>query len=69
MSTELPSFLLDHNAVLNETNNDIKWRNSLPNYDKVNKLFEGHKTTNHSIGSLEYLVQNLVQNWEKGKTL
>ncbi len=66
MSSELPSYLTDSNAVLKETSKDIKWRNSLPNYDKANQLFEKHKTTNHQSGSIEDLVQNLVKNWGKG---
>jgi hypothetical protein len=62
----LPRFCLDKNAVLKDVPSDVKWRYSFPNYDKPNKLFEQHKTTNHSPGSLEDIVQNLVKNWEKG---
>ncbi len=62
----LPSFCVDPDAVLKETNEDIKWRNGIPNYSKANLLFENHKTTNHKEGSLELIVQNLVKNWEKG---
>jgi len=66
MSRELPSYVLDPNAVLKDVSVDIKWRNSLPNYDKANKLFENYKKSNHSPGSLEDIVQNLIKNWEKG---
>ena len=66
MSSNLPSYLSDPNIVLNDVATDTKWRTSLPNYDKANKLFQQHKTTNHLPGSLEDIVQNLVKNWEKG---
>ncbi len=66
MSTKLPSYLSDPDAVLKDVSTDIKWRYGIPNYDKPNKLFQQHKTTNHSPGSLEDIVQNLVKNWEKG---
>ena len=68
MTTNLPSYLLDPNAVLKDESSDIKWRGSLPNYDKANQLFQNHKTANHPSGSLEDIVQNLVKNWEKGKS-
>jgi hypothetical protein len=61
----LPSFCVDPNAVLTQINEDIKWRNGIPNYSKANLLFEKHKTTNHKEGSLEFIIQNLVKNWEK----
>jgi len=66
MSTKLPSYVLDPDAVLKDISSDIKWRYSLPNYDKPNQLFQKHKSTNHTYGSLEDIVQNLVKNWEKG---
>jgi hypothetical protein len=66
MSEKLPSYLSDPNAVLKDVPSDVKWRDSLPNYDKPNQLFEQHKTTSHPPGSLEDIVQNLVKNWEKG---
>jgi hypothetical protein len=61
--------MTDSNAVLKENSQDIKWRHSLPNYDKADLLFQKHKTTNHQPGSIEDLVQNLVKNWEKGLSL
>ena len=67
MSTKLPAYALDPDAVLKDRPVDIKWRYSIPTYDKVNKLFAKHKITNHSPGSLEDIVQNIVKNWEKGK--
>ena len=66
MSSELPSFPIDPNAVLKESCESVKWRHSLPNYDKANQLFQKHKTKNHPSGSLADLVQNPVKNWEKG---
>ena len=66
MSSELPSYLTDPNAVIKGNCDHIKWRHSLPNYDKANLLFEKYKTTNHLHGSIEDIVQNLVKNWEKG---
>jgi hypothetical protein len=66
MSGTLPSYLSDPDAVLKDLSTDIKWRNSLPNYDKANQLFQKHKSTNHKPGSIEDIVQNIVKNWEKG---
>lgn len=66
MSTDLPSFCLDKDAVIKDCPDDIKWRNGLPNYNKANTLFEKHKITDHQPGSLEFIVQNIVKNWEKG---
>ncbi len=62
----LPSFCVDRDAVLKDPSNSIKWRYGIPNYTKVNSLFEKHKTTDHQPGSLEFIVQNIVKNWEKG---
>ncbi len=47
MSSELPSYLTDTNAVIKENCEHIKWRYSLPNYDKADILFEKYKITNH----------------------
>lgn len=66
MSTILPIYLLDPNAVLNNVSTDIKWRHDLPDYSKANQLFQKYKNTDHPTGSLEDMVQNLVKNWEKG---
>lgn len=65
----LPSFCLDQDAVLKDCPADMKWRNGLPNYKKVNALFDKHKTTTHPDGSLESIVQNIVKNWEKGESI
>ena len=67
MSTKLPAYTLDPDAVLKQSPADTKWRHSVPSYDKVIALFEKHKITNHSPASLEHIVQNIVKNWEKGK--
>ncbi|KAL1936777.1 hypothetical protein VTP01DRAFT_911, partial [Rhizomucor pusillus] len=45
---------------------DHEWRyNRIPDYTKVNEYYEKEKTKNHPEGSLEWLVSNLVKNWEK----
>ncbi len=62
----LPSLCLDPDAVLKDNSSLIKWRNGIPNYSKAHQLFDKHKSTNHRPGSIEDLVQNLVQNWGKG---
>jgi len=62
----LPSYCFDKDAVLKDCSDDIKWRNGLPNYTKVNLLFDKHKTTDHQPGSLEFIAQNIIKNWEKG---
>jgi hypothetical protein len=62
----LPSFCLDRDAVLKDQSGDIKWRNGIPNYSKANTLFDKHKSTDHQPGSLQFIVQNIVKNWEKG---
>jgi len=66
VNRSLPSYLTDPNAVLNNLPNDIKWRHGIPNYHKANHFFEQYQTTNHQAGSLDKIVQNLVQNWGKG---
>jgi len=66
MLTNLPTYVLDPNAVLKQRTDSIQWRNGIPNYSKVNTFFEKYKMTNHQSNSLEFLVQNLVKNWEKG---
>src|SRR5436190_19454146 len=63
-ATAIPDYMLDPNAVLHDQN--ITWRNKrAPDYSKVNAAFEESKRTNHEPGSLPFLVQNLVKNWEK----
>jgi len=62
----LPAFCVDRDAVLKDASSDTKWRSGLPNYSKANSLFEKYKTTDHQPGSLQFIVQNIVKNWEKG---
>jgi len=65
MSSTLPPYALARDAVLNDLNDDsIKWRYGLPNYQKAHALFEKYKSTSHSPGTLESIVQNIVKNWE-----
>ncbi|KAI9489777.1 hypothetical protein BDB00DRAFT_841366 [Zychaea mexicana] len=60
----LPDFMTDPNAVLNDK--DHEWRyNRLPDYKKVNEAFDKEKSVDHEEGSLNWLVSNLVKNWEK----
>lgn len=61
----LPSFCVDPDFVLKDKTGLIKWRNGIPNYNKVQILYENHKTTNHEKGSLASIVENIVKNWEK----
>jgi hypothetical protein len=65
----LPAFAHDQDAVLKDVASDVKWRNGIPNYTKAQSFFNQYKTTNHTAGSLEAIVQNLVKNWEKGKII
>jgi hypothetical protein len=65
-SMSLPSFCVDSDAVLKDVTSDIRWRSALPNYEKANALFQKCKSTDHQSGSVQWLVQNLVKNWEKG---
>ncbi|CAF1193046.1 unnamed protein product [Didymodactylos carnosus] len=61
----LPDYALDCDAVLNETSTNVVWRKGPPDYSKANTCFEKYKSTNHQVGSLESIVQNIVKNWEK----
>ncbi|CAO3647422.1 unnamed protein product [Cunninghamella echinulata] len=64
MAAELPDFMTNPNAVLGDTEHE--WRyNRIPDYNKVNEVYEIEKTIAHKEGSLEWLVSNLVKNWEK----
>ncbi|KAI8988585.1 hypothetical protein BDF20DRAFT_833421 [Mycotypha africana] len=64
MVNTLPDFMTNPNAVLEDK--DHQWRfNRIPDYKKVNEAYEAEKTTHHKEGSLEWLVSNLVKNWEK----
>lgn len=62
----LPSYCTDPDAVLKDHLNEIQWRSIRPDYSKANLLFHKCKRTNHPKDSVEYLVQSLVKNWEKG---
>ncbi|KAG0259259.1 hypothetical protein BGZ95_004734 [Linnemannia exigua] len=60
----LPDYMTDRNAVLNDEG--VNWRGGkAPNYTKPNALFEAERTQVHPSDSLEFLVENLVKNWEK----
>ncbi|KAF9322753.1 hypothetical protein BGZ91_004071 [Linnemannia elongata] len=60
----LPDYMTDRNAVLNDQG--VNWRGGkAPNYTKPNALFEAERTQVHPSDSLEFLVENLVKNWEK----
>ncbi|KAG2208171.1 hypothetical protein INT46_005846 [Mucor plumbeus] len=60
----LPDFMTNPNAVLEDK--DHEWRyNRIPDYTKVNATYEEEKTKTHEEGTLEWLVSNLVKNWEK----
>ncbi|CCX30407.1 hypothetical protein FPQ18DRAFT_312046 [Pyronema domesticum] len=62
-ATALPDFLLDPNVVLKD---DAEWRyKRAPDYNASNANFELTKSTNWPPDSVEFLVQNLVKNWEK----
>ncbi|KAH9484832.1 Pathogen-related protein [Psilocybe cubensis] len=59
----LPDFLLDPNVVLKDQST---WRyKTAPDYTATNANFETGKSTSWAPSSLEFLVQNLVKNWEK----
>ncbi|KAI3930480.1 hypothetical protein MKW98_022129 [Papaver atlanticum] len=50
--------------IYGEGEKDTQWRNGIPNYDVVNKLFEEGRTQVWPAGSIEEEVQNLVKTWE-----
>ncbi|KAI3996107.1 hypothetical protein MKX01_018176 [Papaver californicum] len=50
--------------IYGEGEKDTQWRNGVPNYDVVNKLFEEGRTQVWPAGSIEEEVQNLVKTWE-----
>jgi hypothetical protein len=59
----VPDYMTNPDAVLRD---HTTWRNKIPpDYTKVNAAFSQTKTANHLEGSLPWLVQNLVKNWEK----
>ncbi|KAI8825189.1 uncharacterized protein EV422DRAFT_549908 [Fimicolochytrium jonesii] len=60
----LPDFMVDPDAVLKDV--DVEWRNKrAPDYKKVNQAWVDERSVVHEEGSLPWLVQNLVKNWEK----
>ena len=46
----------------------IQWRNGKPDYEAVNEKYLKEKTKNHSIDSLEHLVETVVKSWEMEST-
>ena len=62
----LPPFCLDEDAVLKDLSSEIRWRRGMPNYDKAKALFRKYRTKDHPCSALEFTVQNIVKNWEKG---
>jgi len=60
---QLPDYVLDPNAVLNDTS--AEWRyQRIPDYTSTRKDYEQTKKMTHEAGSLSALVENLVKNWE-----
>ncbi|KFY34901.1 hypothetical protein V494_06374 [Pseudogymnoascus sp. VKM F-4513 (FW-928)] len=60
---ELPDYLFDSNAVLKDTS--ASWRHGQPpDYSNTRKVYNETKTKSHEHGSLPFLVENLVKNWE-----
>ncbi|PWY87383.1 hypothetical protein BO70DRAFT_420988, partial [Aspergillus heteromorphus CBS 117.55] len=59
----LPDYVLDSNAVLKDT--QAAWRHgSPPDYSKTRAFYEETRSMHHEPGSLPFLVENLVKNWE-----
>ncbi|KEQ84408.1 hypothetical protein M438DRAFT_405636 [Aureobasidium pullulans EXF-150] len=59
----IPDYLADPDAVLKD--NESKWRyGRAPDYSKTRKVYSETKQMNHTAGSLESMVENLVKNWE-----
>ncbi len=46
----------------------LNWRNGPPSYDVADLLYFRGKTMNHTAGSLESIVENLVKKWEMEAT-
>ncbi|KAJ7079735.1 hypothetical protein B0H15DRAFT_494235 [Mycena belliarum] len=58
----LPDYVLDPNAVLKDR---AKWRHRrVPDYTRTRADYERTKKMSHAPGSLIFLVENLVKNWE-----
>ncbi|KEQ64591.1 uncharacterized protein M437DRAFT_14706, partial [Aureobasidium melanogenum CBS 110374] len=61
--SSIPDYLADPDAVLKDTQS--KWRyGRAPDYSKTRKVYAETKQANHTAGSLESMVENLVKNWE-----
>ncbi|CAF3583509.1 unnamed protein product [Rotaria sp. Silwood1] len=60
----LPPYAVDNKYVLKDVSSDVKWRHGLPDYSKTIALFTTERSTNHTPGSLEEIVENVVKNWE-----
>ncbi|KXG50191.1 uncharacterized protein PGRI_061580 [Penicillium griseofulvum] len=61
--SELPDYVLDSDAVLKDIS--AAWRHgNPPDYSKTRAFYEKTKTKTHEPGSLPFLVENLVKNWE-----
>ncbi|PYH98133.1 hypothetical protein BO71DRAFT_316986 [Aspergillus ellipticus CBS 707.79] len=59
----LPDYVLDPNAVLGDK--EAAWRHGAPpDYSKTRSFYAETKTQTHEAGSLPFLVENLVKNWE-----
>lgn len=43
---------------------EVEWRNGVPDYTTADLYFFRGKSRNHSAGSLEMVVENLVKKWE-----
>jgi len=52
----------DRGPTVNDDN--VKWRESAPDYTMANLEYLKGKTMNHAEGSLEELVENVVKTWE-----
>ncbi|CAH0050733.1 unnamed protein product [Clonostachys solani] len=58
----LPDYFVSPDAVLKD---EATWRfGRRPDYTKNRKAWQETKTMNHTAGSLEELVENVVKNWE-----
>ncbi|KAJ5618608.1 hypothetical protein N7528_006719 [Penicillium herquei] len=61
--SDLPDYVLDPNAVLKDTK--ATWRHgNPPDYSNTRAFYEKTKQKTHEHGSLQFLVENLVKNWE-----
>ncbi|OLN97618.1 Pathogen-related protein [Colletotrichum chlorophyti] len=59
----LPDYVTSPNAVF--ADEGVQWRyGRAPDYTKTRKVWREGKKMNHTAGSLEEMVENLVKNWE-----